>query len=248
MTEMEIHHVSLVLADISGYTNFIRIHKTSLLHAEQIITDLMDAIIDRVDVPLVVNKLEGDAAFLYAPLAENDAELGRTITRQVFTFFDSFKDRQQELINAGRGGCFCEACCNIDQLKLKAFLHCGQVVIKKVHRMEELAGGEVILAHRLLKNRLLAKEYIMMTEDFFRLSGGLADKTMEPYTDEYEGIGEVKTLVYYPATKPLDVPEMTRMTRVPGFLVEGQRLTLKSLWRRLIKPRLFHHLPYLSSA
>jgi hypothetical protein len=244
MTEMELQQVSLVLADISGYTNFIRIHKTSLLHAEQIITDLMDAIIDRVDAPLMVNKLEGDAAFLYAPMAANDTAIGSTITRQVFTFFDSFKDKQQELINAGRGGCFCEACCNIDQLKLKAFLHCGQVVIKKVRRVEELAGSEVILAHRLLKNRLQVKEYIMMTEDFFRLSGGLGDKTLEPYTDEYEGVGEVKTLVYYPATQPLEIPEMPRMTRAPGFLVEGQRLTLKSLWRRLIKPRLFHNLPY----
>jgi hypothetical protein len=244
MTEMELRQVSLVLADISGYTNFIRIHKTSLLHAEQIVTDLMEAIIDRVDAPLIVNKLEGDAAFIYAPVAEHDMELGKKIIRQVFTFFDSFKDKQQELITAGKGGCFCEACCNIDQLKLKAFLHCGQVVIKKVRKGEELAGGDVILAHRLLKNRLQVKEYIMMTEDYFRLSGGLSDRTFVPYTDEYEGIGEVKTLVYYPATKPLEVPEVPRMTRVPGFLVEGQRLTLKSLWRRLIKPRLFHNLPY----
>ena len=61
---MEIKEVSLVLADISGYTEFVQAHRTALLHAEQIITDLLEAVIDSAEYPLTLNKLEGDAVLL----------------------------------------------------------------------------------------------------------------------------------------------------------------------------------------
>ncbi len=56
----------LVLADISGYTHFSRLHYTSLLHAEQIITELMESILQSADFPLQVGQLEGDAVLLFA--------------------------------------------------------------------------------------------------------------------------------------------------------------------------------------
>jgi hypothetical protein len=120
---MEIPPVSLVLADISGYTRFVRMHKISLLHAEGIITELMEAVINEASEPLILNKLEGDAAFLYARGGE--PETASMTLEQGFRFFTSFTARQQELIKAGEGGCFCEACCNISSLKLKAIMHHG---------------------------------------------------------------------------------------------------------------------------
>jgi len=39
----------------------------SLLHAEAIISDLLEAVIDHAEYPLTLSKLEGDAVFLYAP-------------------------------------------------------------------------------------------------------------------------------------------------------------------------------------
>ena len=75
---MEIKVVYLVLADISGYTRFVKIHRASILHAEEIVTELMEAVIDAAGPPLILNKLEGDAAFLYAPAtAENNLESQR---------------------------------------------------------------------------------------------------------------------------------------------------------------------------
>ena len=64
---MEIKGAYLILADISGYTRFVKIHRASILHAEEIVTELMEAVIDAAGPPLILNKLEGDAAFLYAP-------------------------------------------------------------------------------------------------------------------------------------------------------------------------------------
>ena len=163
MSTLEITPVFLVLADISGYTRFVTLHGASFLHAEEIVTELMEAVLEAAGEPLVLNKLEGDAAFLYAPAAEHPREVGEQLIGQVLGFFAAFKARQQALIKAGEGGCFCDACCNIGELKLKAILHSGAVVMKKVHQLEELAGGDVILAHRLLKSSLAAKEYLMVT-------------------------------------------------------------------------------------
>ncbi len=166
---MEIKGVYLILADISGYTRFVKMHRASMLHAEEIVTELMEAVIDAAGPPLILNKLEGDAAFLYAPaIAENNPD-SQIILQQVWGFFQAFKTKQQNLIKAGEGGCFCEACCNIRDLKLKAIVHVGQAVIKQVRQLEELAGRDVILAHRLLKNSLGTHEYLLTTEEFYQL-------------------------------------------------------------------------------
>ena len=56
--------VALVLADIGGYTRFMRLHALSVVQAEEIVTELLEALIDRAEHPLRLNKFEGDAAFL----------------------------------------------------------------------------------------------------------------------------------------------------------------------------------------
>jgi hypothetical protein len=240
---VELKKVFLIIADISGYTHFVNIHKASLLHAEEIVTELMEAVIDAVEAPLTLNKLEGDAAFLYAR-ADDHNDGGHGIFRQVLLFFEAFKRKQQALIKAGEGGCFCDACCNIAQLKLKAILHFGEAVIKQVRQLEELAGTDVILVHRLLKNTLRAQEYILITEQFYQVSGKVSEEIITlPHSEEYGEIGRVKALVYYPANLPPEIPLTKRMSRLAGFL-EGQRLFIKNFWRRLAAAKpVFHNLP-----
>lgn len=194
---MEIKRFAFVLVDISGYTRFMRMHTTSLVHAEIIITELLEAVLDRAEYPLTLSKLEGDAAFLYAVLDENGQarRAAQDILRQVLAFFDAFRDRERSLIACDT--CSCGACENIGQLKLKAFLHVGQGVIKKIRQFEELGGEDAILIHRLLKNSVHSDEYILMTSDFCNLSGGLTECTPERRIEMCEGIGEVNVMVYY---------------------------------------------------
>lgn len=64
---MAIERAVLVIADIGRYTRFMREHKFSLAHAQDTVAQLLEAVIDAAR-PLKVAKLEGDAAFLYAPL------------------------------------------------------------------------------------------------------------------------------------------------------------------------------------
>jgi class 3 adenylate cyclase len=195
---VEIKRVALVLADISGYTRFMKLHTVSLLHAEVIITDLLEAMLDHAEYPLTLSKLEGDAAFLYVPLAaDGDARaVTQDVLRQVTAFVEAFKTRERELIACN--ACTCEACLTIGQLKLKAFLHVGEAAISQIRQFEELAGEDVIVIHRLMKNSIPAKEYIVVTEAFYELSGGLAGQTPEARTEECEGIGPVPVRVYYP--------------------------------------------------
>ncbi len=49
---MKIKPALLVIVDISGYTQFINHYRTSVLHAEEIITELLEAVIDRAKFPL----------------------------------------------------------------------------------------------------------------------------------------------------------------------------------------------------
>ena len=70
--------------------------------------------------------------------------------------------------------------------------------MRKVKDMVKPAGEQVILAHRLLKNTIKRDEYIMMSEDFFKLSGGIKNDECEARIENCEGVGKVSTMVYYP--------------------------------------------------
>jgi len=192
---VEVKRVALVLADISGYTAFMRHHDTSILHAEQIITELLETVIDSSDHPLQVSKIEGDAVFFYA-VADDDAATAKDVLRQAVAFSKAFAAKERELI--GRSYCTCDACTQIDKLKLKIILHFGDVAFKRVKHFEELAGRDVILIHRLLKNSIPSKEYILMTKAFNALAGELPGQRREARTEDAEGIGKVEMVVFYP--------------------------------------------------
>src|SRR6185312_8457701 len=64
---MAINQAVLLIADIGGYTRFMTVHRINLAHAQEVVARLLESIIDAAgDFKLA--KLEGDAAFFYAPL------------------------------------------------------------------------------------------------------------------------------------------------------------------------------------
>ena len=77
-------------------------------------------------------------------------------------------------------------------------MHHGEVAMRKVREIVKPAGENVILAHRLLKNSVKGDEYIMMSEDFFNLSEGVKNEDCQIHEEKYEGIGNVKSRIYYP--------------------------------------------------
>ena len=84
--QMGVKPIFIILVDISGYTNFIRLHKMSLLHAEKIIGELMESILDEVESPVVAHEILGDAISLYA-LDDGSPDIANKIYRQLEKYF-----------------------------------------------------------------------------------------------------------------------------------------------------------------
>lgn len=195
---MVLKHVALVIADIGGYTKFIRLHKNTLLHAEEIISQLLETIVDRAEFPLKLNKLEGDAAFLYAEMGDTHAAAARDVARQVAAFFSAFHDKARQLAR-DRANCPCDACRHILDLRLKAVLHHGEVAIRAIRQFEEMTGEDVIVAHRLLKNSVSKAEYILMSASFHRLAGDIPGYRAKRGKETYDDFGSIETVVCTPS-------------------------------------------------
>jgi hypothetical protein len=196
---MEQRKVFLILIDISGYTRFTRLHRLSALHAEQIITDLLESIIRRASLPLIVHEILGDSVNFYA-FADEGRHTALEVRRQVGTIFDAFRLREGELIS-DCALCVCQACQNVGKLHLKAVLHHGQAIFNTISGFRKVSGEDVIMAHRLLKNSVSEREYVLETEAFHQLAGEAGGIRQEQRTEQYEDIGSVNVRVFYPAEK-----------------------------------------------
>jgi Protein of unknown function (DUF2652) len=206
----------LILIDISGYTRFTRLHRLSAMHAEQIISDLLESIIGRARAPLVAHELQGDSVNFYA-LAGVGAEAALEVRRQVDAIFDAFRLREGELIS-DCALCICQACQNVGKLHLKAVLHYGEAVFTQVSGFQKIAGEDVILAHRLLKNSVPENEYILETEAFHRLAGPRVGIRQEARTERCDELDEVSVQVFYPGEQLAPVtgsrrPLLTKLRR-----------------------------------
>lgn len=227
---MRLTHALLVIVDISGYTDFITNRSVSLLHAEQIITELMESVIDRAEHPLTVNKLEGDAALLfreYQPGAASDCTTN--VLAQVGGFFNSFATCLADIAEQRRF-CGCEACSNTEKLKLKAFVHAGEIAVKKVRQFEELAGEDVILIHRLLKNTVPEREYVLLT-DTVRALAPQAVPALRPHAETVDGLGAMNLWLAMPG----DLPVLPPAAAEPAAPPIGEPA--------FARDRTFHHLP-----
>ncbi len=183
-------HGYLVLADISGYTSFVA--KTELEHSHEIITELLELLVEKFKSLMVISKLEGDAVFAYVD--ESKVTRGETLIEFMESMYVAFRDR---LISMRRKTtCTCSACQNIPTLDLKFIAHHGDYIIQNVSNIRELLGSDVNLLHRLSKNHVSEsvgwRAYMMLTESCLdHLSLRLEGAHVQ--LEEYEHLGEVKT-------------------------------------------------------
>ncbi len=178
----------LLLADISGYTEFLT--GTELEHAHEIIRELTTLIRERLAPPMRFVKLEGDAVFCYA-----DAGTFRDGERLVELIEACYFDFSNRLLDMARATtCRCNACAAIGSLGLKFIAHYGSFVIERDEKREDLAGPDVILAHRLLKNTIGdhggPQAYAFLTEAC--LARMPASFNLAPHSEVYESFGETR--------------------------------------------------------
>lgn len=181
----------LVIADIAGYTRFMKLHAMSLVHAHDIVSRLLETVIDAAGPELRLAKLEGDAAFFTLPLAEDRAADPAWIAERVASIHRAFHRRAADL--AANTLCPCDGCVQAGRLRIKVVGHLGEVAVRKVKHLTELAGVDVIVVHRLLKNPVPVAEYLLMTEPFFRRIEAVAAPLARPLEIEIEDIGPTPT-------------------------------------------------------
>jgi hypothetical protein len=163
---MTIQPTFLLIADIAGYTRFMKLHRWSLVHAQDIVAQLLEAIIDATRAKLRLAKLEGDAAFFYVSFPAGTEPSLAYVADQVAAIYRAFHVRASDL--AANTLCPCDGCQQAGDLKIKLVGHFGDVAMQKIKNMTELAGVDVILVHRLLKNAVPVPEYLLMTDPVFR--------------------------------------------------------------------------------
>lgn len=184
--------VLLVMADISGYTRYMTANAKTLAHSQTIITELVQALVRHAELPLEVAKLEGDAVFFFArrPAAVAAPELGR----RLLGFFETFRATLHEL--AAAGTCTCGACARIETLRLKLIVHAGEALFHDIAGFRELAGPDVIIVHRLLKNSVPAHEYLLVSEAARQFVALPPELPWSPTVERYADLGAVAALVF----------------------------------------------------
>jgi uncharacterized protein YndB with AHSA1/START domain len=184
----------LLIADISGYTRYLA--GVAIEHAQDILADLIGSVVTSLRPNFRLAKLEGDAAFCFAPGEQIDGSvLLDTIERCYFAFRRRRRNVQQAT------SCQCDACTRIPDLNLKFVAHHGTVARQKVAGREELMGSDVIVVHRLLKNTvgesLGSSAYALLTDALVRSTGIEPEALgMAPHTETYEHVGELRLWIH----------------------------------------------------
>jgi hypothetical protein len=150
---------TFLLADISGYTSFLTgvadAHHALVFEADEppaaygFVSRLLDGIVSSVVPPFRLVKFEGDAVFVVADDPGTGIE-GPALIACLRACNAVFRDGLAKANAAST--CTCGSCSLITGLGLKFVLHHGEYVTQRIVGHEELAGPDVILAHRLLKN------------------------------------------------------------------------------------------------
>ena len=187
---MESGRALLLIADIGGYTEYMRSHRMSLAHAEVNTARLLEKVIDAApDFDLI--EIEGDAAFLSRRVdtPDRDATVA-AITQAAVAMHRAFHiERQHVATNL----CPCDGCVQAENLKLKFVAHIGEVAVQTVRQRRTLVGIDVIFVHRLLKNFVPVPEYVLFSEALYRTGFGALPDRVHEVSQELEGIGPFRT-------------------------------------------------------
>ena len=154
----------MLIADIAGYTRFMKFHHASLAHAQEIVARLLEVVIDAAGPSLRLAKLEGDAAFFYMPAPKDQPFDPSLIAGHAGAIYRSFHARAADLrVNTL---CPCDGC-----------------------QLTELAGIDVIVVHRMLKNDVPLPEYLLMTTPVHALMGSPLRERAAPLELDLDDLG-----------------------------------------------------------
>jgi uncharacterized protein YndB with AHSA1/START domain len=185
----------LVAANISGYEEFLT--QAELEHAQSIVNDLLNTLIDDLRHPLIFSKLEGNSIFLYSP--EGSFVQGQTLLEVIENLYCTFA-RTQETMSRNTV-CPCQACRLMSGLDLKFIVHYGTFSLTEIGGQQDLIGPDVMILRELFKSPISDvagnNAYAFVTTrcadamELNKLTHG-----MEAYSATFENLGEVKGFIH----------------------------------------------------
>lgn len=207
----------LLLADLSGYTAYVANSEPE--HAPVVAGDFIEQVVGRLRGRFRLAKLEGDAAFMSAPATGIDGSL---LLDAVDAAYFAFRRRMESISQATT--CGCNACRRMPQLDLKFVVHVGDVLRQRIAGRDELAGRDVIIAHRLLKGsgpgRAGATSYLLLTDAAVQaLALDPAELGMASIVERYDELGTIHAHLLDLGARWLDEQQRSDRTRPAGRLV-----------------------------
>ena len=185
------HDTVFVFPDISGYTRFMTGSEFAFAHAQFIIFSLINAMITAATKTVRLSKLEGDAALFFVDAGRLTAQ---DLDKTLYQIFASFFAERQRLIDAN--ACPCRACKSISDLDLKIFVHRGEAARFEFRGSIDHFGADVIVLHRLMKNGVNNRRYVMVTEAAAQSVAMSFGEAPSYVREEIEHVGEILAAVY----------------------------------------------------
>jgi uncharacterized protein YndB with AHSA1/START domain/class 3 adenylate cyclase len=219
------------MADISGYTAFVA--GTEQEHSREILAELMDAIARSFGGRLTIDQVEGDA--LCCTTERTDVQVADWL-RETFRLFHR---RLRDIRTATT--CPCRACATVQDLGLKFVVHRGSFSRYEVAGRVQLHGNDVNVVHRLLKNTVPGREYLLATAPALAAWPESLRDGFRPAPQRYDGgeidasyldLGPVRDAVWN-EPRPIVDPARAKLrttARFPG--------TPEEVWRHITDAKL----------
>ena len=221
----------LLIGDIGGYTRFMRLHRLSLAHAQEIIGRLLRVLAEAAgEVELV--EFEGDAAFFYASGAHaSDRALAEMAAREAIAMHRAFHTERQRMDALNM--CNCDACRQIGDLRVKFVVHSGEVAVQTIKGKTNVFGADAITVHQMLKNSVPVPEYLLMSPPVFSDASPALRGRSNAIEQELEGLGTVE--VHFvdmgelasELPPPPEAPRGKRVAMTLGVIVRGMPRLLR---------------------
>jgi hypothetical protein len=145
--------------DITGFTKFIA--TTDISFSREIIPALLRKLIECNTLKMKIGEIEGDAIFFYKtgrlPSVSRVAAQCKALYKTFSDFISSVKEDDPENYERYLAN---------SQLGLKIIIHFGHISIANIKGRTKLLGEDVIIAHKLLKNKVEDYNYILLTDRY----------------------------------------------------------------------------------
>ena len=191
----------IFIPDISGFTEFMS--SADPEHSNQLIPALLNKIIYSNKINLKVSEIEGDAVFFF----KNDGlppfeDLIEQCEQFYLEFYKKLKQMKSLPETKSEGKLQ-------DILGLKIIIHFGdEVRTVQIGNSIKLMGEDVITAHKLLKNSISEKEYLLISNDLLNqydentnFQDSIDWDQLKTGKNSYPHIGDVK--YHYVSLEPL---------------------------------------------